>query len=152
MTSAGQGVGEGGLSLLAGQVAAQGLERSSAVGAAWQLQPGIPADTPARALAACLGVALDALALQVAAATGSEDVPDDRSELLLLVKAGGLPVTVIAVVYCWQVVPRRSRVGGGDAVAPIPLGLVEGGVGAGEDGVRRSVRGLQGRHPDADGN
>jgi hypothetical protein len=83
---------------------------------------------------------------------GSEDVPDDRSELLLLVKAGGLPVTVIAVVYCWQVVPRRSRVGGGDAVAPIPLGLVEGGVGAGEDGVRRSVRGLQGRHPDADGN
>ena len=31
---------------------------------------------------------------------GSEDVPDDCSELLLLVKAGGLPVTVIAVVYC----------------------------------------------------
>ena len=55
---------------------------------------------------------------------GTEDVPDDGRELLLLVKASGSPVTVIAVVYCWQVAPRRSRVGSGDAVAPSPLGLV----------------------------
>jgi hypothetical protein len=68
VAAAGQRVGQGGLGLGAGGVAAEGLEPAGAVGPAWQFQPGVPADAPARALAGCLGVALDALALQVAAA------------------------------------------------------------------------------------
>jgi hypothetical protein len=69
VAATGQRVGQGRLGLAAGGVAAQGLEPASAVGAAGELQPGIPADAAARALADCLGVALDALALQAAAAT-----------------------------------------------------------------------------------
>jgi hypothetical protein len=68
VAAAGQRVGQGGLGLGAGGVAAQGLEPAGAVGAARQLQPGIPADAPARAFAGCLGMGLHALALQVAAA------------------------------------------------------------------------------------
>ena len=68
VAAAGERVGQGCLGLGAGGVAAQGLEPAGAVGAAWQLQPGVPADAAARALAGCLGVALDAFALQVAAA------------------------------------------------------------------------------------
>jgi hypothetical protein len=62
-------VGQGGLGLAAGGVAAQGLEAAGAVGAAGQLQPGVVADAAARAPAGCLGVALDAFALQAAATT-----------------------------------------------------------------------------------
>ena len=69
VAAAGERVGQGGLGLGAGGVAAQGLEPAGAVGAAGQLQPGVPADAAARALAGGLGVALDALALQVAAAS-----------------------------------------------------------------------------------
>ena len=69
VAAAGERVGQGGLGLGAGGVAAQGLEPAGAVGAAGQLQPGVLADAAARALAVCLGVALDAFALQVAAAT-----------------------------------------------------------------------------------
>jgi hypothetical protein len=68
VAAAGQRVSQGGLGLAAGQVAAQGLEGAGAVGGAGQLQPGVPANAAARALAVGLGVALDALALQVAAA------------------------------------------------------------------------------------
>src|SRR5512132_2257885 len=68
VAAAGERVGQGSLGLAAGGVAAQGLEPAPSVGAAWQLKSGVPADAAARALAVCLGVALDALALQVAAA------------------------------------------------------------------------------------
>ena len=51
VAAAGERVGQGGLGLAAGGVAAQGLEPAGAVGAAGQLQSGVPADAPARALA-----------------------------------------------------------------------------------------------------
>ena len=68
VAAAGQRVGQGSLGVVAGGVAAQGFEPTGAVGATGQLQPGIPADAPARALAGGLGVGLEALSLQVAAA------------------------------------------------------------------------------------
>ena len=69
VAATGQRVGQGGLGLAAGGVAAQGLEGAGAVGAAGQLEPGVVAGAAARALAGGLGVTLDALALQAAAAT-----------------------------------------------------------------------------------
>src|SRR6266542_1573867 len=57
------------LGLLARGVTAQVGEPALAVRAAWQLDPWIPAEAPARALALVLGMPLDALAVHVAAAT-----------------------------------------------------------------------------------
>jgi hypothetical protein len=69
VAATGQRVGQGGLGLAAGRVAAQSLEPALALGAAGQLQPGLVADAAARAPAVWLGMALDALALQAAPAT-----------------------------------------------------------------------------------
>jgi hypothetical protein len=68
VTAAGERVGQGGLGLAAGGVATQSLESAPAAGAAGQLESGVPADASARTPAGCLGVALNAVALQVAAA------------------------------------------------------------------------------------
>jgi hypothetical protein len=47
VAAAGQRVGQGGLGLGAGGVAAQGLESAGAIGAAGQLESGVVADAPA---------------------------------------------------------------------------------------------------------
>jgi hypothetical protein len=69
VAAAGERVGQGGLGLGAGGVAAQGLEAAGAVGAAGQLQPRVPADAAPEHLPAALGWAL----------THSQLVQDERA-------------------------------------------------------------------------